>query len=274
MNQTIDFSPRAVSRAVMRRTLQRPHVLYPAAVGILGGVAAAVLGPTMLFVAPAVAGSALALGGWGLDFALRRERHAADYLRQLQAALAGRVDETLQRLDSEFEKLAFAPGRAQIRQLKDKYAAFETLLRRKFNPAELTYTRYLGMTEQVFLAGLDNLSRIADTLQGLSAIDQNHVKARLHHLHNDGIESEAQDLEISALNERLALLERQRARIDGWLSENERAMTQIDQTMAAIATLDTAAGHAQLDIESAMQELKQLADRAPAYSAQSQGTTG
>lgn len=261
-----DFSPQAVSRAVLGRSLSQPHVLYPAAVGILGGLAAAVLGPSMLFLAPAAAGAALGLGGWIVDYTVRRDKHAADYLRRLQEALAGRVDQTIARLRGEFEESSFEPGLAQLDALKEKYEAFEALLRRKLDPGEMTFTRYLGMTEQVFLAGLDNLTRISDALKGLSAIDVQHVARRLRHLESDGIESPAQDREIAALKQRMELLERQRSRIDAWLAENEGAMTQIDQAMAAIAEMDTSRGHASLDIESAMAELKLLAARAPAYS--------
>jgi len=262
----IDFSPSAVSRAVLGHTLSRPHVLYPLAVGLLGGLATVALGPATLFVVPAVAGTALGLGGWAVDYGFRRERHAENYLRRLQASLAGRVDETIAQLRQEFGQLQYAPGTAQLAALRDKYEAFDALLRRKLNPSEMTFTRYLGMAEQVFLAGLDNLTRIADTLRGLAAIDVRHIDARLMHLHGDGVESEAQDREIATLNERRVLRARQNERIDAWLSENERAMTQIDHAMAAIAALDTSQGHAQMDMESAMAELRRLAERAPQYS--------
>src|SRR5438477_12494898 len=89
--QSADFSPRAVSRAVLHETLQKPYVLYPTAVGLLGGLAALVLSPTMLFVAPAAIGLSLGLGGWALDYTLRRDQHAADYLKRLHETLAGRV---------------------------------------------------------------------------------------------------------------------------------------------------------------------------------------
>ena len=46
------------------------------------------------------------------------------------------------------------------------------------------------------------------------------------------------------------------------LAENEVAMTQIDQAMAAIGEMDTSQGHAAMDIESAMAELKTIAARA------------
>jgi hypothetical protein len=260
-----DFSPQAVARAVLGQTLQKPHVLYPAAVGLLSGLAAVVLGPTLVFVAPAAIGLGVGVGGWALDYALRREKHAAEYLRRLQAAVAGRVAESVARLSREFGELRFDPGLAQMRQLQAKYDALEALLRRKLDPGEMTFARYLGMTEQVFLAGLDNLTRIADTLRGLSAIDVEHVRRRLHTLANDGVESPLQDREAAALTDRLGLLERQREAVDQWLAENEQAMTQIDHVMAAIANLDTSAGHAAMSMESAMSELKHLTERASKY---------
>jgi hypothetical protein len=261
-----DFSPQAVARAVLRDTLQKPHVLYPTAVGVLGGLAALLLGPSLIFVVPAVAGLAVGAGGWALDYSLRRDKHAAEYLRRLHEALAGRVDETMQRLRAELDELNFDAGLAQMTQLQGKFKAFEQLLRRKLDPREMTFSRYLGMTEQVFLAGLDNLRRISDTLKGLAAIDDKHIRKRLHALAGDGVDSATQDREISTLNERLALLERQREAVDRWLAENETAMTQIDHVMAAIASLDTSAGHASMTMEAAMSELKVLAERAPRYS--------
>jgi hypothetical protein len=260
-----DFSPQAVSRAVLGQTLQRPHVLYPTAVGLLSGLAAAVLGPSLFLLAPAAIGVGLGAGGWALDYTLRRDKHAAVYLKRLQAALAGRVNDSIARLTREFTELKFEPGIAQMGQLKAKFDAFEGLLRRKLDPQEMTYARYRGMTEQVFLGGLDNLTRISDTLKGLSAIDVAHIKRRLHVIANDGVDSAQQDREAEALKERLGLLERQREAVDRWLAENEQAMTQIDHVMAAIATLDTSAGHATMDMESAMSELKTLAARAARY---------
>src|SRR5262249_35137898 len=115
------------------------------------------------------------------------------------------------------------------------------------------------------------LGRIADTLKGLSAIDAKHAERRLQELKSDGIESKAQDQEIASLTDRLQLLDHQRERIDALLAENEAAMTQIDHVMAAIADLAPSASHATMTMESAMQELKELAARAPALSAERKG---
>jgi len=263
-----DFSPGAVARAVLQETLQKPYVLYPTAVGLLGGLAAAVLGPSLLFVAPAAVGVSVGLGSWIVDYALRRDKHAADYIRRLQEALSGRSAQTIARLRAELQELGFDAGLAQMTELENKFHAFGDLLRRKLNTREVTFSRYLGMTEQVFLAALDNLSCISDTLKGLSAIDVDYISKRLHALANDGVDSPAQDREVVALNERLSLRERQRDMIDQLLAENEAAMTQIDHVMAAIADLDTSAGHASMTMEAAMQELKRLAGRASALSSE------
>ncbi len=260
-----DFSPAAVAKAVLAESVQRPLVLYPLAIGLLGTLAAVLLAASPVFVWPAAAGLVVGLGAWTVDYFLGRERLAAAYLKRLHDALAGRVDASIANLRKEFARLEFDTGLAQMEQLQGKFKAFRDLLGRKLNPSEMTYGRYLGMTEQVFLGGLDNLTRIADTLEGLSAIDPEHIAKRVHELNNDGIESAAQDRELAALAERANLRQRQLDAIDRLLAENEAAMTQIDLTMAAIANLDTSASHASMGMESAMQELKTLAGRAGAY---------
>src|SRR5262245_13703993 len=188
-----DFSPRAVAKAVLNDTLQKPHVLYPSAVGILGGVAALLLGPSTLFIAPAVVGGALGVGGWAYEYIFKREQHARDYVQTMHRALAGRVEDTMRVLNSELRELKFDAGIAQIDRLRDKYAAFAELLRRKLDPEEMTFSRYLGMGEQVFLGGLDNLARISDALQGFSTNDPKKIRSRINELKGDGIDSHAQD---------------------------------------------------------------------------------
>jgi hypothetical protein len=259
-----DFSPRAVSRAVFNQTLQKPHVLYPTAVGILGGVACLLLGPATLFIAPAIAGAALGAGGWAYELLFKRDEIARDYMQTLHQALAGRVEDTMRVLNQELQQLKFKPGVAQIDLLRHKYAAFAELLRRKLDPNEMTFTRYLGMGEQVFLGGLDNLARISDALKGFETNDANEIRDRIHQLKNDGIDSHAQDQEEAALNARLALMAQQQEKVFGWLAENEAAMTALDRVMAGVAEMNTVQS-ATMKMEDSMKELEALAARAGSY---------
>jgi hypothetical protein len=264
--EPIDFSPQAVRKAVLKETLQRPIVLYPAAIGVLGGLAALLLGPTAIFVVPAAIGLTLGLGSWAINNTVGQQKHSAEYLLRLRERISGQRSASLARLQNNLDALDYEVGLAQLDHLQRKFNAFQALLERKLNPAELTFGRYLAMTEQVFLAGLDNLNRVADTLQALGTIDVAMHQARIYSLENDNIESKGQDLETQTLRERLAFHDRQRERIDHWLAQNEAAMSQMDQVMAAIADLDTSSGHASMTMESAMQELKTLAERASRYS--------
>jgi hypothetical protein len=151
--------------------------------------------------------------------------------------------------------------------LRGKYDAYAELLRRKLDPNEMTFTRYLGMGEQVFLGGLDNLARISDALKGFSTNDVSEIKKRIRELRNDGIESRAQDQEEAALEDRLKLMETQREKISAWLAENEAAITAFDHVMAGIAEMNTT-GAATMKLEHAMQELETLATRAQSYGKQ------
>jgi hypothetical protein len=262
-----DFSPRAVSRAVLGQALQKPHVLYPTAIGILGGLATLVLGPSTLFIGPAIVGGALGAGAWAYEYLVRRDRHARDYMQSMHQMLLGRVEETMQVLNHELRELGFEPGIAQIGRLREKYDAYAELLQRKLDPNEMTFTRYLGMGEQVFLGGLDNLARISDALKGFSTNDVAEIKKRIRVLRTDGIESRAQDQEEAALEERLKLMETQREKIYGWLAENEAAITAFDRVMAGIAEMNTTDA-ATMKMEHAMQELETLAKRAQSYGKQ------
>lgn len=261
-----DLSQAAVSRAVLAVTAQKPYVLYPAVVGVLGTAAALLLGPSALFVVPAVLGGVVGLGSWAVDYFLRRDHHAAEYLRTLHRSLSEQRGAAIRNLERDLVETGFDEGLAQLERLREKLDAFRALLDKKLDPAELTHGRYLGMAEQVFLSGLDNLQRMAHTLASIKAIDEEYLDSRIHVLERIREPSPAQVEELKSLRERLALKEAQRAKLDHWLAQNERAMTQMDLTMAAIAEMDTVRGHASTDLETAMRELAELARRAPDYS--------
>lgn len=272
--ETRDLSPEAVSRAVLATTLQKPYVLYPAAVTILGLVAALALGPVSWFLIPAALGGVVGLGAWAYDYFVRRDQYASDYLRRLTETLYNRRVQVVKDLEGELGEAGLETGRAQLRQLQDKFHAFMGLLDKKLDPHELTYGRYLGMAEQVFLATLDNLRRVVDTSAGIRAIDSRHAGQRILTLERDPRLSDAERQELDSLRQRVALKMEQEAKVEAWLSQNEQAMTQMDLAMAAIAAMDTVRGEASTDLETAMAAMADLARRASAYNMGNSGAGG
>jgi hypothetical protein len=264
--QRVDFSRAAISRAVLKETLQKPYVLYPAVVGVLGGLAALLLGPSWLFVGLGLAGGAFGAGSWLLDYGLRRDTHAGRYLQRLHETLAGKREASMAELEQDLAEAGSEEGLSQLQRFQNKFEALQELLSKKLAPTELTYSRYLGMAEQVFLAGLDNLVRVADTLKGAAAIDEGYVGRRMAKLEGLASPSVSQQQELDTLRARLALKAEQQRKAQAWLTQNEQAMTQMDLTLAAIADLSTSEGHASTDMETAMAELQRLAQRTGRYS--------
>lgn len=264
--EKLDLSRAAVSRAVLSSTLQQPQVLYPGLVGVLGIAASFAFGPDLWFLVPAIAGSLIGGGAWALDYLLRRDRHANRYLQAVRDALGDRRQQAARDLRQQLDRLGHAEGLSQLERLQEKYQAFSELLGKKLNPGEITYGRYLGMAEQVYLAGLDNLQRIVHTLQSVQTIDQDYVQRRITELDSLASPSETQRRELEALQDRLVLRRNQLEKVSAWQAQNEQAMTRMDQTMAAIAGMTTVQGHAGTDLETAMQAMQELAARAGDYS--------
>jgi hypothetical protein len=257
-----DFSRKAIGRQVVTVTAQKPYVLYPLAIGLLGGLSALLLGTPLL---PALVGGGIGIGAWILDNTLRRGHHANEYVAQLHELLVQRTRASLASLQTELQQLGETDGFDQLQRLTEKYETFESLLRRKLNPAELTFGRYLGMAEQLYLGGLDNLNTIANIRRSLNAIHASHIDQRTDKIYGDGHIDETEQQEWEALSRRRALLEQQRTQVDSLLAQNESAMTRLDEVMASIATLNLGDRRATMDIEQAMMELEELARRSADY---------
>ncbi len=261
----LDFSPTAIHSQVRRDTLVKPYVLYPVAVAILGGLASILLEPSWLSVSAIIGGSLIGAGSWFFDAVLRKETHAAKYLSRMRSILGERVADSIHNLKRDLGRVKSKEGLRQLSRLEDKYATFQDLLQRKLSRSELTYDRYLGMTEQVYLAGLDNLNSVAGIMQSIGAMDAAHIKRRIKELTALTAPDEADKKELSALQARQELRQRQLAKVSTLLSQNEEAMTSMDQLMAALAEMNSGASRATMDMESAMQELERLAGRAGQY---------
>ncbi len=261
-----DLSPAAISKEVTKKTIQKPYVLYPLAAGLLGGLAAVVLEPSAYLVIPAIIGALAGAGAWIYDMTLRRQFHAGEYLKRIHAILESDRKDSLKHLELALQDVEAEAELNQLQRLQAKYDTFEELLRRKLNPGELSFNRYLSMAEQVFLAALDNLKQIADIKKSITAIDEKHIRSRIDKLGNVASASASVNQEREALTQRLQLLQHQRDKIQTLITRNEAAMTKMDEVMAAITGMHTANRRATMDMEDAMMELERLAQRSADYS--------
>jgi len=263
----IDFSSSDIKKQVRKEGMQKPYVLYPLAVGIVGGLATLLLGATTTLLGVTIAGAAIGLVSWGYNATFGHKKNVNDYLEKMRTELSEQVKQSIYELEDRLNAARADSALDQLHRLQQKFTTFEDLLHEKLEETELTFGRYMGMTEQVYLASLDNLKRIADIIKGTSAIDERRVLKRLAQLNKKENLNKTEQDEVMALQERMELLRTQKEKIQVGLSKNEQAMTKIDKVMAAIAEMNTGGTdkQANMDIEDAMKELSVLAERAKDY---------
>jgi hypothetical protein len=256
-----DFSRAAIRRQVRRAMLQHPAVVYPGAAGLLGSAAAVLIGPGLWTLGLAIGGLVTAAAALGAGLSLFRETLAAVHVRRLAAEVEATRERRIGQTRRRLEEAGSRDGLDQFRRLSAKFQAFEGLLAEKLDARELTHLRYRGMAEQVFLATLDNLNQVADSLAGARAIDEGFIHARRAELAGqpDGPDKSA---ELEALDTRGDLLDQHRARVRELMAQNEQAMTRLDLTAAAVAGLRSGVKHTDMDLDTAMAELTRLAERA------------
>jgi len=172
------------------------------------------------------------------------------------ADAAGDLDE----LAEQLTKLGATQGVAQLKALQEKHDVLAEVLKHRMDEGEVTYGRYLGLAEQVFLAAVDGLRECAITLRAASRLDAPYAEKRLKELQHD---ANAAD-EIKALTERLDLGREQQARLGKLLATNEAALTVLDRASSALASTKTSAGP---DAATTIKELEALAARTGRYAA-------
>lgn len=257
------YSEAAISKALRRDSIQYPLVLYPGAIGLLGGAATLVLGNSVATLSLLGIGTAVGMGTWATNFFFRRDTLKGAYIRRVHAAIVEEREQRMAALKGKLIAVSSEAGLGQLDRLQEKFELLQRVLAEKLAPGELTYERYLCMAEQVYLSALDNLQAVGSLLESVQAIDETFIRARLIELNAF---PEKNNVEIESLEERLALLNAQLETANSRLAMNEKAMTKIDLTTAALAAITTKKGHANVDMETAMTELGRMADRAQSYS--------
>lgn len=263
-----DFGAKSVRQAVRHESLFHPMVLYPAAIGLLSGFAAFLYDLPMLFLGM---GGLLAVGAGTsvINYFFRGEAISGKYLEKLAQKYRKERERLLETLTADLQHCATVAGAEQYGNqgqlqfvgIDRKYQRLRELLQRKFKVGELTYGSFLGAAEQVHLSVIDNLLRIVTLIQSAETIDPEYIAARIKDVQSLKKVTEADEREFEAYQKRLELRENQLQQVNTLLTENEESMTVMDETIAAIADIQTGKGLADSDLQSAMSHLKEIAGR-------------
>lgn len=222
--------------------------------------------PNLLSVSLGALGLAAGMGAW----ILRTRRHAGQApARETEARAKGDL-KALKRALKRCRHLDHVDSRVaetaleQFEQGEDRFTQLQVRLEAKFDRSELTYSRYMSAAELVHQAILGNLRDVEAMMQHLESINAPYARAELK---KQATGAQTADIStIESLSERLRLAEQTEAKIRANLAYNERALTELDRVTAAVLEIKTSKGSPSIDLEAAMEELRELAARAKKYS--------
>ncbi|MBI4349476.1 MAG: hypothetical protein HY553_21755 [Elusimicrobia bacterium] len=268
-----DFSRDATRKAVLRAALENPLTMYSTGVGLLGTLAVGLFGAAAAPVAVGGLGLGLASGLFtyfvrGNAVADRHVKALYEELQKQRQALMARLEKSLKDLarDAQGEVCEQADqGAKQFRMARERFESLQRTLDDKLQPGELTYSRYLGASEQVYLSVLDNLSVVAALLSSVSAIDPRYIAARKKALLALTSPPEADRKELKTISERERLLSDNLEKVNSLLTSNEEAITNMDKLGVALAEIRTSPDGGGADLDTAIQEMEELAKQAHRY---------
>ncbi len=267
-----DFSKQAVTKAVLKTTLEHPLSLYSSGIGLLGWLALGVLGSSAPAVIAAIGGTTIGLGSWIVNFFFRGDRLAERYVENVNQQMEEYKQKIMLNLVNDLEQWKDLPGAEeyvtqaidQFHDIQEKIRNFRDVLGKKLDSKEMTFSRYIGSAEQVYLSVLDNLEKIEMILKSISTIDVSYLEDRLQALKKFKTPLSTPDEE-----ERKTLLERKKIRddklqeINVLITENEQAMTEIQKAIVSLVSITRS--RANIDMETARKQLEELASRAHKY---------
>lgn len=257
------LSPTDMQQAIREETFSAPQFVYPLAIG--GGLAfvAWALGmDTMGWTVLSLGlGAMLGAGGWAaLRQFLWRDRLVYERMMAYQQDMLRQIEDKRARLREDLASLDDGRGLRQLDNLTAKFKLVTKRLRERFDPAEMTFVRYVSTAEQVYLGALDNLRTVVESSEALGTMKRDELVALRDERHRTGHTADA-----DIIHERIKTYDRYQSRIQVALSDNEAALTRLSQVLEALMSLDTGQGMAKAPLDRAMQELAVLAQRTNEY---------
>lgn len=169
-------------------------------------------------------------------------------------------------IDSSYYQETARLALKQLLRVIDKFEKFKNILDVKLEEEELTYKKFMSVTEEVYYNILDNLQKIMDIYSSIEDIDPGYIEYRIEKLEKkEDLDRETGE-ELKALKERRNMLFNELSAIEKYISINEKAMTDIDYMKIKLARLNISKGQARREFELSLADLRKTAERISDYS--------
>lgn len=264
-----DYSSVAIKKALGKHTRNHWTSRYswvPLGVGALWAIFIGLTETVFLFLLGSVAA---AVAPWVILYFFRAGTFQVNYVNGLHEKSRQITERRRIRLKQGLEEHGCHDGSQQLDKLKAKFDSLYELLGDKLESGEMMFQRYQGIALEVFLSGVDNLTRVLHALKSVREIDPVYIENHLKTLKKQaGSGDAAAATEAQVLESRLKLRENQLAEVQRLLLENEEAMTTLDETTVVISAMDTGQDEGKIDMENSIRDLAEIAERGESLSYQ------
>lgn len=248
---SLDFSKKAVSKAVKRTAMENPLVTWSTVVGIIGTLATGVLGAPWFFMLPLGIGASV----FGIKYFLQYDVEAANYLRVMRDLQQQFIAEIPAHLERDLKIADCERGLVQLSELEHSFADFQELLERKFSRNGMTLGRFLGTAEQVRAGALYKLQMVLDLMKAIESIPadlESHVEGR-----------DKQSDEVRLICERIRHREEALETMERLHVDVEESLTRLSEISIRIANVGIEGK--EVEFESYLGELQALASQASTF---------
>ena len=267
-----DFSQKAIQKAIRNEALSHPVTLYAGVATILSALSWATFGAPV-FLWAALGAAVLSASSLIVNYCFRDHALGETYIQRLNERLAQEKESVLLSLQDELKQCSDIPaahdyveqGLEQFTRSRLTYDNFREVLEQSFGSGRLDYGRIWGASEQAYLGVLDNLKQVVTILKSLSTIDPDYIDRRLRQLALLNRLADADRREQVTLTKRAQVREEQLQKVNEILTRNEEAITGIEEATAALADTRSGDTFSDLDPETSIRQLRELAEKAVAF---------
>ena len=157
----------------------------------------------------------------------------------------------------------------QLVRVVEKFEKFKNILDIKLDEEEITYHRFMSVTEEVYYNILDNLAAIKDIYQSIEDVNLDYINSRLDCLQGQDKLTTEMQAELESLQQRKDMILVELQAVNKYLSLNEQAITDLDNMKIKLGKLKTSTPQAENELDVSIVNLRKMAQRLSEYSIKS-----
>jgi hypothetical protein len=250
-----DFSEKKIKQELTLNAFKHWLVQYPAAAAVLSVAGGCVLGFTEPFFWAAVGTLGVGAFSWVWQRFCLMDKNQRLYIEKVQKDIEAETNKKRRRLLEDLTNVGCERGVKQLQEFEAEFDSLISLLRQKLDQNEITYQRYYAMSQGVFLAGIDNLRKVLETLQSVDQVNVSDLEREIRQLRSPKCSERNKEGRAAALNTRIENVKRQQEAAEDLLDENEQALAQLNTAGTEIAKMDAGLNEGKLGMAQAMEEL-------------------